>query len=92
MLEKLLQIAVLSCNEATFLIEKSLHTNLTFKERCKLKIRLMLCKYCAAYDDKAKIIHESLESYLTKKMNQENEDYSVDIEKIKINIKERLRA
>lgn len=53
MRKKIIHLFVLSCEKATFLIEKQLHTSLSPLERLQLRIHLSLCNYCRAYKDKA---------------------------------------
>jgi hypothetical protein len=40
---------MISCKNATLLIEKKLATKLSVKERLHLKLHLFLCKACADY-------------------------------------------
>ena len=40
---------MISCKNATLLIEKKLATKLSVKERLRLKLHLFLCKACADY-------------------------------------------
>ena len=53
MYKRIIHLFVLSCEKATFLIEKQLHTSLSPLERLQLRIHLSLCDYCKAYKDKA---------------------------------------
>lgn len=46
-------IFVLSCKQATFLIEKRLHVPLSRLERLQLSMHLSICKLCREYDKKA---------------------------------------
>lgn len=53
MYKRIIHIFVLSCEKATFLIEKQLHTSLSPLEKLQLRVHLSLCKYCTAYKHKA---------------------------------------
>lgn len=53
MLKKFIHVFVLSCKQATLLIEKQLHTSLSLHQRVQLSIHLGLCKHCCKYRDKA---------------------------------------
>jgi predicted anti-sigma-YlaC factor YlaD len=53
MYKKVIHLFVLSCEKATFLIEKQLHTTLSPLEKLQLRGHLSLCKYCRAYKEKA---------------------------------------
>lgn len=53
MYKRIIHLFVLSCQTATFLIEKQLHTPLSTLEKLQLRIHLSLCKYCTAYKYKA---------------------------------------
>ncbi|WP_042369909.1 hypothetical protein [Bacteroides neonati] len=53
MYKRIIHLFVLSCQKATFLIEKQLHTPLLPLEKWQLRTHLSLCKYCTAYKHKA---------------------------------------
>ncbi|MEG0647960.1 MAG: hypothetical protein RR471_12415 [Bacteroides sp.] len=53
MYKRIIHLFVLSCQKATFLIEKQLHTSLLPLEKLQLRTHLSLCKYCTAYKHKA---------------------------------------
>mgnify|MGYP005897041007 CR=1 FL=1 len=48
-----MHIFVLSCKQATFLIEKRLHVPLSRREKLQLRIHLSICRFCREYDKKA---------------------------------------
>lgn len=58
MYKNFLHFFVLSCEKATFLIEKQLHTRLSSLERLQLRVHLSLCQYCTAYKHKALFLHK----------------------------------
>lgn len=53
MYKRIIHLFVLSCEKATFLIEKQLHTTLSPLEKLQLRTHLSLCKYCTTYKVKA---------------------------------------
>lgn len=60
MYKRIIHLFVLSCEKATFLIEKQLHTSLSPLEKLQLQVHLSLCKYCTAYKVKATFLHKLL--------------------------------
>lgn len=60
MYKRVIHLFVLSCEKATFLIEKQLHTSLSPLEKLQLRVHLSLCKYCTAYKVKAIFLHKLL--------------------------------
>lgn len=53
MYKRIIHLFVLSCEKATFLIEKQLHMSLSPLENLQLRAHFSLCKYCTAYKYKA---------------------------------------
>lgn len=66
-LKNIVHFLMLSCKEATFLIEKKLNDKLTFREKVQLKIHLVICKHCIAYNKKAIYLHKVLQRFFLKK-------------------------
>lgn len=65
---------LLSCKEATYLVEKEMESSLTFMEKFRLSIHLKLCKVCSAYQHQSKTINKAVEkwtknSVLTRKLS-----------------------
>lgn len=58
MYKNFIHFFVLSCEKATFLIEKQLHTRLLPLEKLQLRLHLSLCQYCTAYKHKALFLHK----------------------------------
>ena len=67
LLHKFIHFAILPCNEATFMIEKQLHSKLSLKEQLQLKAHLHLCKVCLNYSKKAFVIHQWLQKLFLNK-------------------------
>ncbi len=88
-LHKFIHFIILPCKDATFLIEKQLHTKLSLKESLQLKAHLQLCKLCLAYSKKAAIIHQWLRKNLNKDIIRTPKD-SDELENFKRNLKEKL--
>lgn len=73
-MEKLMSRMLLSCKEATYLVEKEMESSLTFMEKFRLSIHLKLCKVCSAYQHQSKTINKAVEkwtknSILTRKLS-----------------------
>lgn len=56
MYKDFIHIFVLSCTQATYLIEKRLHTKLSIIQRLQLHIHLSLCSHCCDYNAKAELL------------------------------------
>lgn len=70
---------MLSCKQATELVEQNIVSKLTFNETIKMKIHLLMCKVCSSYQKQSLFIHKILE----KKFNLLDSDDSDQIEVIK---------
>ena len=73
-MEKLMSRMLLSCKEATYLVEKEMESSLTFMEKFRLSIHLKLCKVCSAYQHQSKTINKAVEKWtkntiLTRKLS-----------------------
>lgn len=66
MYKRIIHFFVLSCEKATFLIEKQLHTPLSLIERLQLRIHLSICKNCTAYKYKALFLDKLMADERTK--------------------------
>lgn len=55
-MKKLMNLMVLSCKKATFLIERSYGKPLSFLEKLQLKIHLKICDKCAEYQKQSHMI------------------------------------
>lgn len=89
-INKALHFFFLSCQEATFLIEKKLHNCLSFKEKIQLKGHLLFCKWCDVYRKKTDFLHQFLKHYL-KNEKDENITQHTDIESFKEKLKKKIR-
>ena len=90
MLSKILHYIILSCNQATLLIEKKLHQSLSPSEERKLKIHLFTCKSCRKYHHKAYFLKKALQN-LQQQDEKKSIFNSVDYERIKREIKEKIK-
>ena len=66
MYKRIIHMFVLSCEKATFLIEKQLHVSLSPLEKLQLHIHLSMCKYCTAYKYKAVFLDKLMSDERTK--------------------------
>jgi len=90
MQKKIIHAFVLSCKQATFLIEKRLHTNLSPLEKLQLRVHLALCELCAAYNKKAYFLNEVMKKVIRKKEHR-YQFYSDEVERFKEKIKEKKK-
>jgi hypothetical protein len=59
-LEIIMNKLLLSCKEATSLIEKRAVFPLSFKERCRLYIHVKMCVVCNIYQHQSKVIEKAI--------------------------------
>jgi len=88
-LSRIIHYFILPCREASFLIEKRLHTKLSLKEAIQLRAHLSLCKLCHIYDKKARALHQLLQKINRKKSNISTLDVS-EYDLFKAHLKEKL--
>lgn len=87
MYKRIIHLFVLSCEKATFLIEKRLHTSLSPVEKLQLRVHLSLCEYCKAYKDKAIFLDKLLDDERTiKESNHLFSEQEVD------NLKDKFKS
>ncbi len=68
MKKDLLHTLILTCKEATLLIEKREAGKISFVERIRLKAHLWICDACKIYEKQSKIIEGVLEKVTKKKV------------------------
>lgn len=61
-MKKLMNLIVLSCQKATFLIEKSHDKPLSFFDKLQLNIHLKICDKCAGYQKQSFLIESVLKN------------------------------
>ncbi|MCB0655883.1 MAG: hypothetical protein KDC57_07100 [Saprospiraceae bacterium] len=63
---------LVSCREATLLVEKKLQGQLTIKERVQLVVHTAICQACRGYQQQSGIIERALRAHFTPdgKVNQ----------------------
>ena len=91
LLHKFIHFAILPCNEATFMIEKQLHSKLSLKEQLQLKAHLHLCKICLNYSKKAFAIHQWLQKFFLSK-EEHSPIKTAEMEQFKKDLKKRLHT
>ncbi len=64
-MRKLMNLFMLSCKEASLMIDKKSMEPLTWKENMMLRMHTVMCKYCTAYEKQAMLINDWLKNYLT---------------------------
>ena len=71
-MKKLMNIIVLSCKKATFLIEKGNNQPLSFMDKLQLNMHLKMCGKCAEYKKQSFLIETILKS------NHKNLSHSIN--------------
>lgn len=82
-MKKLMNIIVLSCRKATFLIEKSHNEPLSFLDKVQLSMHLRICDKCAGYQKQSLLIEKVLKANHQNLSNPSNFKLS-DTSKIRI--------
>ncbi|MBD3630638.1 hypothetical protein [Cyclobacterium sp.] len=59
-----MNLMLLSCKEATCLIEKQSVFPLTFKEKCRLYVHVKMCVVCNLYRHQSKTIEKALSKWI----------------------------
>ncbi len=59
-MKKLMNLIMLSCHKATFLLEKSVDMPLSFMDRIQLSMHLKICDKCAEYQKQSSLINTLL--------------------------------
>lgn len=83
-MKKLIHILFLSCLKATELIDKKIYFRLSFMEKLQLTMHKTMCSACRRYEKQGLLIEKGLSRQL------EKEPFNIDLEKIKLEIKEEL--
>lgn len=60
---------LLSCKEATYLIEKRAVFPLSFTERCRLYIHVRMCVVCNVYQHQSKTIENAINKWVNTEGN-----------------------
>lgn len=64
-MKKILYIAMFSCQNATFWIEKQLHYKVSFLTSLRLSLHVSMCEVCKTYQQQSKQIDQILSRNLT---------------------------
>ncbi len=72
---------MISCEQATFLVDKEQYTALSSKDKINLNIHLKTCKLCSLYKVESKIINDKLTQVFT---YNEEEVKLTDAQKVKM--------
>ncbi len=63
---------MLSCDQATELVEKKLYFRLSLKERIQLSLHLMFCKPCSNYKKQSYLIERDIPKVKFEEVPKEN--------------------
>jgi predicted anti-sigma-YlaC factor YlaD len=69
---KIIQKLMLSCQHATFLIEKKQEFRLNTGERLHLKMHLLMCHACRTYSQQSSLLNRILKNVKPGKNQREN--------------------
>jgi hypothetical protein len=58
---------MISCKEATMIVVKKAEIKVTFSEKLKLFLHLIICQYCRLFEKQNKIIDKIISSWKTNK-------------------------
>lgn len=58
---------MISCKEATMIVVKKAEIKVTFSERLKLFLHLIICQYCRLFEKQNKIIDKIVSNWKTNK-------------------------
>jgi predicted anti-sigma-YlaC factor YlaD len=88
MFKDFIHVFLLSCEKATFLIEKELDDKLSFIERLQLKVHLSICKLCHAYHQKVRFMDKAMRKLADKENNTNYfSEEEIEVQKKKLNDK-----
>jgi len=77
----------ITCCEATLLMEQQNANTISFTNKLKLKIHILICKWCEAYNKKLKIIDANMQLKNTERQQEIN---NLELEKFKDKINKKL--
>lgn len=77
----------LSCCEATLLMEQQNANSISFTDKIKLKMHILICKWCEAYNKKLKIIDANMKLNDSEKQIEIN---NLDLDKFKDEVTKKL--
>lgn len=66
LLDRLMMRMMITCEKAAFLISKSQDQKLTFSEDVQLRMHLMGCRFCRAYERDLGLLSDSIRHYREK--------------------------
>lgn len=85
-MKKLIHTLLLSCRQATELIEKKLHDRLSWREQIQLRAHKMICEACSRYEKQSSLIEKGMGTGQVKELKAE------DIEQLKQSIYQKLES
>lgn len=73
MIRKIIHILFLPCSEATLLMEKRNANTISSREKRKLNMHLMICKWCRMYKQKLEVLDKILASTFAERETEIND-------------------
>ncbi|WP_353164247.1 zf-HC2 domain-containing protein [Empedobacter brevis] len=89
-LSKITHFFILSCAEATLLMEKKLNGELTFGQIIRLKSHLAVCKWCRSYNRKSHLLQEALQKIINSDSEKQTGE-QLDTQKLTAGIEKKLK-
>lgn len=86
MIKQIIHKLVLSCEEATLLLEKQDADQISLFQNIRLNIHLAICKFCKIYKQKSSFINQ----YFEDKINSTDTDDHDTIERLKEKINNKI--
>lgn len=65
MIKRLIHILVMSCKQATLLIEQQNAGEIPFVQKIRLRVHLTICKWCSAYNRKVHAMESMMKNIFT---------------------------
>lgn len=87
---KILHFFILSCTEATLLMEKKQNGSLSFGQTIRLKSHLAVCKWCRSYSRKSHLLQEALQKIISSDSEKQT-GKPLDTQKLTAGIEKKLK-
>lgn len=89
-LSKITHFFILSCAEATLLMEKKQNGALSFGQTIRLKSHLAVCKWCRSYNRKSHLLQEALQKII-RSDSEKQMGKQLDTQKLTADIEKKLK-
>ncbi len=69
-IKHLMMKMMITCEQASYLIDKEQYTELTHREKFNLKMHLLSCKFCRLYKHESHVINDKISDIITYNNNE----------------------